>query len=249
MKTDDIKALLEKYYSGETSLEEERALRSYFLDNQVPPDLENEKQLFLMYDQAGRDIAPEFDYPGKNQKPEAKSKSMPLPWYYAVAASLALLVAGMAIGLLIGSRYSLNQLTAMQQDIREIKSIALVDRLGAESASERILAAYESSSFDRPDPEILVALINAMAMDQNVNVRIAAADALFNYGDLETVKKAFIQALDKEKDPNLQIRLINMLVSLQEKRALPKLKEIMEDKECMQIVRESAAQGISQLIS
>ena len=41
-----VKVLLEKYYDGLTSLEEEKILRKFFATNDVPKDLQADKQLF-----------------------------------------------------------------------------------------------------------------------------------------------------------------------------------------------------------
>jgi hypothetical protein len=43
---DNIKIFLEKYYSGETSLDEENALKAFFINNEVPSDLQEDKELF-----------------------------------------------------------------------------------------------------------------------------------------------------------------------------------------------------------
>lgn len=47
MDCKNIKALLDKYWEGETSLEEEQVLRRYFNEEQVAKDLEAFRPLFL----------------------------------------------------------------------------------------------------------------------------------------------------------------------------------------------------------
>jgi len=47
MTTEQIKQLLEKYWAGETSLEEERALKTFFSGNAVPEELVKYRSLFL----------------------------------------------------------------------------------------------------------------------------------------------------------------------------------------------------------
>lgn len=46
MKTEEIKALLERYYRGETTLPEEQQLKSYFQQNHVPDELEADRETF-----------------------------------------------------------------------------------------------------------------------------------------------------------------------------------------------------------
>jgi hypothetical protein len=49
MNSEEIKRLLEKYYSGESSLEEELVLRNYFGKPDVSEELSNEKEIFRYY--------------------------------------------------------------------------------------------------------------------------------------------------------------------------------------------------------
>ena len=43
-----IRVLLDKYYNGETTLDEERLLKQYFAENNVPESLVADKELFLV---------------------------------------------------------------------------------------------------------------------------------------------------------------------------------------------------------
>jgi hypothetical protein len=49
MNEEELKRLIEKYYSGESTEEEETALREYFMNNTVPEGYEAEKQIFSYY--------------------------------------------------------------------------------------------------------------------------------------------------------------------------------------------------------
>jgi len=47
MTSEQIKQLLEKYWAGSTSLEEERALKTFFSGNAIPEELKKYQPLFL----------------------------------------------------------------------------------------------------------------------------------------------------------------------------------------------------------
>ena len=47
MKTEDIKILIQAFYQGETTVEEEQKLLHYFGNEDVPDELSEEKELFL----------------------------------------------------------------------------------------------------------------------------------------------------------------------------------------------------------
>lgn len=46
---DKVKLMLEKYYQGQTTLEEEHELRMFFSSAQVPPEFATEKELFCTF--------------------------------------------------------------------------------------------------------------------------------------------------------------------------------------------------------
>jgi hypothetical protein len=59
MKEEILKELLEKYYNGETSLEEELRLKEYFSGIDVLPGYEAEKEIFRLYSVSGYIAAPD----------------------------------------------------------------------------------------------------------------------------------------------------------------------------------------------
>jgi len=62
MRLDEIKYLLEKYYEGKTSTEEEKTLVKFFSEEVVPEELLPEKDMFLFYqDEKSEKIAGESD--------------------------------------------------------------------------------------------------------------------------------------------------------------------------------------------
>jgi hypothetical protein len=57
MKEEELKRLVEKYYDGESTAEEEKTLRDFFRNNNVPAGYEAEKEIFGYY--AGSEDIPE----------------------------------------------------------------------------------------------------------------------------------------------------------------------------------------------
>lgn len=62
MNMQEILALLDKYYSGESSDNEERLLWKYFSEGSVPPELEHEKEIFNYYAASYKAPAPSADF-------------------------------------------------------------------------------------------------------------------------------------------------------------------------------------------
>ena len=49
MKEEELKRLIEKYYNGTSTDDEEKTLRAFFRENIAPPDYEAEKEIFCYY--------------------------------------------------------------------------------------------------------------------------------------------------------------------------------------------------------
>ena len=254
MKPDKIKALLEKYYTGKTSLEEEILLRKELKDNSdLPGDLKEDAELFAMMNALSEESSTqELDVENKQPKIVAIAQEKILDsfsWTARIAAGFSLLVVGVLAGWMIGNQSTNNSdVVAMRKDINDMKQLVTLTQLRKESPSERIMATYEFKKLDSASDEILDALIYTFNNDDNVNVKNAAADALFKFGNHEKVRKAYINGLSTQTDPVLQIKLIDMLVGLNEKRALPKFQEMMQSENHMKVVKQKAAQGLGKLI-
>jgi hypothetical protein len=65
MKEELLKELLEKYYNGETSLEEEQSLRDFFSNANVPGGYEAEKEIFSYYPELALNTEPDDDLEGR----------------------------------------------------------------------------------------------------------------------------------------------------------------------------------------
>jgi hypothetical protein len=62
MNSEEIKRLLEKYYEGDTTSEEELLLKKFFNMNNVPPDLRSDQDIFRFYMQMAVIPEPSADF-------------------------------------------------------------------------------------------------------------------------------------------------------------------------------------------
>jgi hypothetical protein len=167
------------------------------------------------------------------------------PVFYRAAAAVALLVLGVGIGFWISKQND------QQQEISRIKTemeatkmmmISLMDN--KQSASQRIQGVNVALTIVSADDEVVQALAKRMNEDPNTNVRLAALDALAKFHDDPAVRKVLIDALSNQKDPVVQIALIQILVKLKEKGVMNDLKRIVDDEESMKAVKDEAYSGI-----
>lgn len=169
-------------------------------------------------------------------------------WMMRIAASVALLILGAVIGVLV-SRNVQNEreLAALRSEMELTKQLVISSLQDQTSASSRLKGVNTSMVMETTDDEIVDALIKAMNTDENTNVRLAAVSALARFADEAPVRKALLDALETQDDPVVAINLINLMVQLKEERAVESLKNLLHKSDVHEAVIEEAKLGIFEL--
>ena len=94
--------------------------------------------------------------------------------------------------------------------------------------TERLKAISISNQINNADDKIIDALLNTLNNDENVNVRLMAVEALYNYADNPKVRIGLIRSIEKQESPIVQVALADVMVMLQEKRSVSELKKLLE---------------------
>lgn len=250
----EIETLLKKYYEGETSLQEEKELRQFFQQDTIPEHLLSHAAQFR-YFASTRTQHPSLAFTTQLAKklsaPEPGRISSLTSWSLRLAASVALLILGFSAGLYYttwrsGSSEGIAS-SADSQPALAMKKVLTFEQLAKTSASERIQAVNQSYDLTQADQEITQLLINTLNFDANVNVRLAACQALIRFENESDVREALIQSLKIQTDPNIQITLIDALVAIKEKRAVDEIQRLVQDQKVLDVVRQKAEEGLNQL--
>lgn len=178
-------------------------------------------------------------------------------WPRQPALQFALVAAVFAAGLLLGPALprtggrphsaddrALAQLRAEVAGMKQMMAVALLQQ---QSVSERLRGVEWSCRLARPDAQVLSALLRALDTDPNVNVRLAAVDALHQFAGDDTVRQGLLRALGQQKSPLVQVELINLMVDLNEKQSVPVLRDLSRQPELNPAVRERADWGLQKL--
>lgn len=272
MNTERIEQLLDKYFDGDTSLEEEKELREFFRQEEIPTHLKSYADQFS-YTEAMATPQTDIDLFAKIEEQEPQkspiqggqssssdelrgvsTRSAALTWTLRAAAAIILVLTGLTAGLLLNQQDSASdeQLAALQQEISQMKSALMYGSVQQASASERISAVYSSSRLQQSnnpqmDAEITDILIYTMNNDQNVNVRLAAAEALFKFRDEPRIGKALTNSLTHQNDPLMQITLIDMLVEMKQKSAVNEMQKMLLRAETQDVVKQRLESSIAEL--
>ncbi|WP_310396569.1 HEAT repeat domain-containing protein [Hymenobacter sp.] len=167
-----------------------------------------------------------------------------------IAASIVLIAAGVLLGRQLpwGGRSGDGQAGAGLSAPTELAQALNGDNGRLVSASDRIELVANSGRETAPGDPTVQVLINTLNADPNPNVRLAACEALYRLRADPRVGEALAQALPNQTDPNVQITLIDMLVALRVRRAVPQLERLSKRPDALPVVRAQAEAGVGKLI-
>ena len=153
-----------------------------------------------------------------------------------------------ALGFVLGER------TATQRQLAELRS--RVDTMGQlveqsvlqnRATGDRLATVLTAGGTRRPDDRVINGLINSMAFDPSVNVRLNALNALYAHADQDVVRAGVLACLPRETNPLVQVSMIDFLAASRDRAAAPELRRLVGDTRTDADVRESARRAISML--
>src|SRR5579864_6710400 len=162
-----------------------------------------------------------------------KTKTVPMlwglgNWRQLPAAGIVWACLFLACGYFIG-RHSeqsaipttTQQLAAMQQQLEAMRQTVALSMLQQQSASQRLEGVSWSTRLPEPDSKVMGALMHTLQYDNSVDVRLAALDALSRYAGRPEIRSELVDSLQTKQSPLVQVALIDLLVDLHDKGAVP----------------------------
>lgn len=163
-------------------------------------------------------------------------------------ASVTLLI-GLIAGFLLRSPVQKNeQIKELGQEVTDLKELVMLSLLEKESATDRLKAVNLTHEMDQASQKVTKALLETINNDENVNVRLAALDALRAYSNDSKVREALIRSIARQESPLVQVALAELMVALQAKSSVKSLEKIMHDKNTPVDVRKKMEESIRVLI-
>ena len=171
---------------------------------------------------------------------------------WQMALSMALLVAGVGVGYAwrpgqSGSAGAPTELAQLRGEVSSMRQLVALSLLQQQSASERLRGVSWAVRVEPSDSEVLTALLQTVNHDPNVNVRLAAVDALHPFASAVGTRQAVIQALTRQDAPIVQVALIDLLVDLKERRAAQALQQVASSTSTDAGVRQRAEWALERL--
>jgi hypothetical protein len=183
----------------------------------------------------------------------APRRPEPPPRPVATIAWLAGLAAAALIGVFVGRELPARamapsaDIVALRQQLQETREMVTLALLRQSSATERLRGVTWTERIDEPGTDVVAALLDALAHDPNVNVRLAAIDALTRYADLPGVRSGAVAALSAAAPPLVQVALIDLLVQVREPSSRDALRRLADDAAADIAVRGRAVRALQEL--
>ena len=159
-----------------------------------------------------------------------------------------LLVTGFVGGNLLQRPSSSQDVQQLTRQVGELKEMMMLSLLEKESASERLRAVSLTNEMDRVSDKVTRALFQTLNHDTNVNVRLAALEALTLYVRQSAVREELIRSISMQDSPLVQVTLAELMVSLQEKKSVGALQKLLDNDSTPKDVKKQIKKSIDILI-
>ncbi|OKL38719.1 HEAT repeat domain-containing protein [Pontibacter flavimaris] len=133
-------------------------------------------------------------------------------------------------------------------ELNQMKQVLFTTLIEQPAAVDRLRAVNISGEISDADAKVLDALFNSLNHDPNVNVRLAAVEALRKHTDNPQVRERLILSINQQDSPMVQVALADLMQALQERNAVPQLRQLLQDKKTNELVKAKIKESIKVLI-
>lgn len=155
--------------------------------------------------------------PFERPEPSARHRRLPGGAFGALAASVALLAVGVLVGTELSSRRDADEMAQLRKDVRSLHETVAVALLSGDSAAQRLEGVAYGREASAGDDKVAAALFEALLHDPDVNVRLAALDALAPRASRPDERPRLVAAVAAQDSPLVQLSLLSLLLESAER--------------------------------
>jgi hypothetical protein len=133
--------------------------------------------------------------------------------FAATALAVGVLIGSGQLGAWRGGGAARGEVAELRNEIQSLSQLVTLSLLKQDSASERLRGVSFGRQAGGADERVLEALLDTLARDPDVNVRLAAVDALAQAAGRPLVRDQLLQEVVKQRSPMVQIALVDLLVT------------------------------------
>lgn len=166
-----------------------------------------------------------------------------------LAYGLLALALGVALGALVfGGGEGGGDVRELRGEVRALHELVALSLLDGPSATERLQGVSYGARVERPDREVLAALVSAATGDLSVNVRLAAIEALAPRAAEPRIFEPLVRALPQEESPLVQVALVDVLLESDGEAARRAALRLAQDDETHPEVRRHVRERLGSLL-
>jgi hypothetical protein len=256
-----VEWLIRRHMDGEATPEEQAELEELIASGDLTladvPDLDQlHSEIIRMEDAApSRRLDDQIYAMLANKKKENRPRSIrgifswPERMPRLALASLTL-VLGIAAGYVLRtpSADADRKIDVLSQQVSDLQEMMMLSLLEKGSATERLKAVNLTQEMSDASRKVTNALLQTLNHDENVNVRLAALEALKPYAAESGVREALIRSIARQESPLVQISMAELMVALQEKSAVKEFQKIVDSDKTPAEVKKKIKESIDILI-
>ena len=165
---------------------------------------------------------------------EAGRTRSPLPRFAALAATLAI---GVLAGAELARRNSESEMARLAGEVASLRETVTVALLAESSPSERLRGVAYGREASAADDRVASALLDTLLEDPNVNVRLAALEALRPLASRPEGRPRLVAALAGQDSPLVQLSLVELLLESDTEAAHRDLAQLLDNPKLDPVVR------------
>ncbi len=260
METNKIIELIAKYNEGLADPSEIKLLEQWIEEGLV--DLTQLRELSALDLQLMKQEEPvpslrlDDQFHAMLAEEKKKMKRTPLSFQFPewnmlfprLAMAASLLLVGFIGGYWLQRPIPQGDVQALTKEVSEMKEMMVLSLLEKESASERLRAVSLTDDMDHVSDKVTKALFQTLNHDPNVNVRLAALEALKPYTKQSEVRQELIHSISQQDSPLVQVTLAELMVSIQEKKSVKELQKLLDNDRTPREVKNKIKESIDVLI-
>lgn len=178
----------------------------------------------------------------------------PATWKPVVGMTCAALLVGLTVGHYVPAsrqeparKQDQDKLARLGEEVQQMRQLVALSLLQQQSASDRLRGVSWSVQVEPGDEEVLSALLRTMNTDPNVNVRLAAVEALQRFASNLRVRREMRQSLLSQSSPLVQLSLIDWVVNSKDRAAREAVLELSRRIDADPSVKAQAAKAAATL--
>jgi hypothetical protein len=255
MKCEEVKINLPEYIDGKLDEQTTKAVQTHLEACMACSELHRDMKSFLGFTNSLPEIEPpvemkaEFMQMLETEIPRKQKQIVMLPSWLKVAAVLVVALITYSSGYYLGSEKGRQQVVQLEAVLGQTRQQVLLASLQEYTGPQKIEAVYAVSQLGQTGDALIDALVTTMNSDKNVNVRLAAINALSGMiSKNDRVKQALIQSLPLQENPLLQISLIQVLTESGVKEAKKEIESVAADEKTDENVKAFAKDMMKAII-